>query len=154
MKIIETDLTNRKIRFVEFDTAKNWIENFPTDNWCLIIIADEKKPKYFNEIIRKSIDRNVGYICAIGKQHTEIRELTDEIIAIRESEIEDNYLPKHGIITVGDEDFENGIWYGLNLTFNQETDIVEIIILDLTKLAFKKITDLIKKMENGYLPAD
>lgn len=154
MKIIETDITNRKISYVEFDTTKNWIIDFPTDNWCLILIADEKKSTYFDEIIRKSIDRNVGYICGVGKQHDLIHEMADEVLVFREVDIDDYYLPKHSIMTVGDEDFENGIWFGLNLTFNNETEINEIVILDLTKKAYPKLTELINKMENGYLPTD
>lgn len=154
MKKIDTDIINRKISFVEFDTAKNWIANFPNENWCLIIIADEKEQNYFDEIIRKSIDRNVGYVCGVGKQHDLIHEMADEEIVFREVDIDDYYLPKHCIMTVGDEDFENGIWFGLNLTFNPETEINEIVILDLTKKAFTKTTELIKKIENGYLPTE
>jgi hypothetical protein len=154
MRKINTDITNRKISFVEYDTSKNWIANFPNNNWCLIIIADEKKSNYFDEIIRKSIDRNVGYICGVGKQHNLIHEMADEEIVFREIDIDDYYLPKHCIMTVGDEDFENGIWFGLNLTFNPEIDINEIIILDLTKKAFTKTTELIIKLEKGYLPTE
>ncbi len=154
MQRINTNITNRKISFVEFDTSKNWIINFPNKNWCLIVIADEKRPSYFDEIIRKSIERNVGYICGVGKQHNLIHEMADEEIVFRKVDIDNCYLPKHCIMTVGDEDFDNGIWFGLNLTFNSETDINEIIILDLTKKAFIKTTELIKKLENGYLPID
>ncbi len=151
---IETNITDRKLKFIEFDTSKNWITDFPKDNWCLIIIADENKPTYFDDIIRKSIDRNVGYICAIGKQHELIHNMADEEIVYRDANIEDHYLPKHHIMTVGDENFEDGLWFGLNLTFNDETDINEIIILDVTKEAFKKTLDLIDKFEKGYLPPD
>jgi hypothetical protein len=154
MKEIKTKITDRKISFVEYDTSKNWIANFPKKNWCLIIIADEKKQNYFDEIIRKSIDRNVGYICGVGKQHDLIHEMADEEIVFREVDIDDYYLPKHCIMTVGDKDFENGIWFGLNLTFNNETEINEIIILDLTNKAYLKLMELIFKMEKGYLPPE
>lgn len=154
MKKIETNITDRTIKFVEFNTAKNWISNFPTDNWCLILIADEKQTNYFDEIIRKSIDRNVGYICGVGKQADLIHNMADEEIGFRDIDIDDHYLPEHVIMTVGDEDFENGIWFGLNLTFNSDTEINEIVILDVTKKAFEKTTELIKRLEKGYLPAD
>jgi hypothetical protein len=154
LKKIETDITDRTIKFVEFYTAKNWIYDFPTDNWCLILIEDEKQTNYFDEIIRKSIDRNVGYICGVGKQANLIHNMADEEFVFRDMNSVDYYLPKHHIMTVGDKDFENGIWFGLNLTFNSETDINEIVIVDVTKKAFKKTTELIKKLENGYLPPD
>jgi len=50
MRPIETKITNRKLKFVEFDISKNWILGFPNDNWCLIIIAEENKPTYFVNI--------------------------------------------------------------------------------------------------------
>ena len=34
-----------------------------------------------------------------------------------------------------DEEFENGIWFGLNLTYNPETEINEIVIVDVTQKA-------------------
>ena len=80
--------------------------------------------------------------------------MADKEIGLRDVDIDNHYLPEHVIMTVGDEDFENGIWFGLNLTFNSETDINEIVVLDVTKKAFEKTTELIKKLENGYLPAD
>lgn len=139
---------------MEFDTTKNWISDFPTANWCLILIADEKQTNYFDEIIRKSIDRNVSYICAVGKQANFIHNMADEEIGFRDVDTDSNHLPKHRIITVSDEDFENGVWFGLNLTFNSETDINEIIIVDVTKKALDKTIELINKLENGYLPGD
>ncbi|AUP80395.1 hypothetical protein [Flavivirga eckloniae] len=154
MKKIKTNITNRAIKFVEFDTEKNWISDFPNDNWCLILIANEKKTNYFEEIIRKSIDRNVGYICGVGKQADLIHNIADEEIVFRDIDIDDHFLPKHHIMTVRYEDFENGIWFGLNLTFNSETKINQIVIVDVTKKAFDKTTELINKFENGYLPAD
>jgi len=86
---------------VEFDTAKNWILDFPTDNWCLILITDEKQTNYFDKIIRKAIDQNVGYICGVGQQADLIHMMADEEIVFREVDIDDYYLPKPHIMTVG-----------------------------------------------------
>ena len=154
MKEIETKITDRVVKFIEYDTSSNWIADFPTDNWCLLLIADDKQTNYFDEIIRKSINRNVGYICGIGQQAELIHTMADDEIGFRDVDNEDNYLPKHNIMTVGDQDFENGLWFGLNLTFNSDTEINTIVILDVTKEAYKKTVDLIKRMESGYLPAD
>ncbi len=150
LKNIETSMTNRTIKFVEFDTKKNWISDFPNDNWCLVVIADEKETSYFDEILRKSIDQNVGYICAVGKQADLIHDMVDDELALRD--VEEYNLPKHHVMTIGEESFENGIWFGLNLTFNSETEIREIVIVDLAKQGFDKILELINKFESGYLP--
>ncbi len=57
-------------------------------------------------------------------------------------------------MTAGEEDFEEGIWFGLNLTFNSETEINEILILDIAKKYKSRTLDLIRKFENGYLPPE
>jgi hypothetical protein len=67
-------------------------------------------------------------------------------------DIENLYLPEHLIITIGTEDFENGIWSGIYLTENNETKITQTVIIDLTKQGKAKTKDLIKKLESGYLP--
>lgn len=52
------------------------------------------------------------------------------------------------------KDFENGIWFGIYTTHNEETEITQIMILDVTKEAFEKTAELIKQFELGYLPED
>ena len=147
-----TEINNRTIYFEEYDTSKNWIAEFPTKNWCLIIVAEEENRNYFDEIIRKAIDRNVGYIHGVGKQYDLIHDLADEEIVIRE--VENLYLPKHVIMTTGNEDFENGIWFGTYLTHNEEADIKQVIVLDVNRKARAKTIDLIKQFELGYVPED
>ncbi len=143
-------IKNRQIKFEEFDTSKNWIADFPNENWCLIIIAEEKNTNYFNEIIRKSISRNVGYIYSVGKQQDLIHDMADEEILIRD--FENEYLPDHIIMTAGEENFEEGIWSGIYITYQDETEIDQIIILDVTRTHLKRTSELIKKFEKGYIP--
>ncbi len=148
-----TEINDRHIKFEEFDTSKNWIADFPYESWCLIIIAEQENRKYFDEIIRKALDRNVGYIIGVGKQHELIHNMADDEIVIRE--VENLYLPKHVILTVGEEDFENGIWDGIFASYNEEAGgIKELVILDVTKKAFEKTVSLLKKIETGYIPKD
>ncbi|MBF6640233.1 hypothetical protein IVB69_01945 [Flavobacterium sp. J49] len=143
---------DREIKFEVYDTSKNWIAEFPTENWCLIIIAEEENKNYFDEIIRKAIDRNVGYIFSVGKQHDLIHDMADEELVFRDVDIEDHYLPKHMIMTAGVENFEDGIWQGIYITHQYETEIDQVIILDVTKKAFEKTADLVRQFESGYVP--
>ena len=73
-------IINRQITFEVYDTSKNWIADFPTENWALVIVAEDENKNYFDEIIRKAIDRNVGYIHCVGKQHDLIHNMADEEI--------------------------------------------------------------------------
>lgn len=146
------NLNNRVINYVEYDTSKNWIEIFPNENWNIVIIANDKNERYFNEIISKSIDKNVVYICSVGKQHDFIHDMADDEIVYRDVDIENLYLPKHHIITVSDEDVEEGIWFGIYSAYTDEVEIKQILILDFTKNTKEKIIKLISKFQAGYLP--
>ena len=146
------NLNNRVINYVEYDTSNNWIEIFPNENWNIVIIANDKNERYFNEIISKSIDKNVVYICSVGKQHDFIHDMADDEIVYRDVDIENLYLPKHHIITVSDEDVEEGIWFGIYSAYTDEVEIKQILILDFTKNTKEKIIKLISKFQAGYLP--
>lgn len=146
------EILDRKILFEEFDTSKNWISDFPKENWCLIIIAEEENKNYFQEIIQKSIERNVGYIFSVGKQHELIHDKADDEIIFREVDIDNHYLPKHSIMTAGNADFEYGLWEGIYITYNNEIEIDQVVILDVTRKAYSKTYELISKFELGYLP--
>jgi len=152
MKTIK-NILDREIKYVEYDTSMNWSADLPIDNWSLIIITDEMNTTAFDEILKKSIDRNVGYICGIGKQHELIHIMADAEIQNRELE-HSNHMPNHFIITVSDENFENGLWSDIYASFNPETDIKEIIILDTTNNYFEKTVNLIEKFHAGYIPEE
>jgi hypothetical protein len=76
--------------------------------------------------------------------------MADEEIVTRH--VENRYLPNHLIMTVGEEDFENGIWQAIYMPIQYETEIEQIIILDVTGNAFSKTDELVKKFEAGYIP--
>jgi hypothetical protein len=151
MKIL-AEIHNRQIKYEEFDTSKNWFSDLPNENWCLVIIAEEENRNYFDEIIRKAIDKNVGYIFGVGKQQDLIHAMADDEIIIRD--IENRYLPKHIVMTAGEKDFENGIWCGIYITYQDEIEIDQVIILDVTKKAFEKTAELVRQFESGYIPED
>lgn len=150
---IKTNRIKKNINYVEYDTAKNWISGFPTENWCLVIITNNDERRYYDEIIRKSLNLDVGYICAIGKHHDLVHDLADEEIKFREVDFEEHYLPTHTIMTVGDENLEKGLWFSVYCTLNDGPEIKNIVIIDLTKSAYKEIKELIERFDLGYTPS-
>lgn len=145
-------ILEKEIFYSQFSTERNWIKDFPKEKWAIIIVADEKNSNYFSEIINKCINRNVAFITSVGKQYDSIHDLADEEIVFREVDIEKLYLPKHSIITIGEKDFENGIWEGIYMSLNEEVEIKKIVILDIERKFFEEIKKLIEKFKNGYLP--
>lgn len=142
-------INNKHIRFIVFDTATKWFESFPDSNWALVVITEEKNRQHFDEIIRKAIDRNVGYIHAIGKQQAFFHDLADEVIVYRQ--VENEYLPEHLIMTTGEENFEDGMMFGIYLTSNLETEIKTVTILDMTRNARPIVLELLTRYEANEL---
>lgn len=124
----------------------------PNDNWCLILISNTNNDKLLDQIIETSISNNVGYICGIGTKHKYIHNQADIEFVIREVGESKFPKPKYNIMTVGDEDFEEGIWFGLTNTFNRDVEIDKILIIDTDCNCKPQLLNLIKKFENGYLP--
>lgn len=145
-------ILEKEIYYSQFSTEINWIKEFPIENWAIIIIADEKKSNYFKEIVNKIIEKNVAYITSVGKQSNFIHELADEEIVFREVDIENLYLPKHSIITIGNKDFENGIWEGIYISLNEDVEIKKVVILDVERKYFDEIKNLIDKFNEDYIP--
>lgn len=149
---IKTDYIDRELYY---STTKNeWEKQIPTDNWCLILISNSNNEKVIDEIISKSITNNVGYICGIGTKHDYIHNQADSEYLIRDIGESNHPKPKYHIMTVGDEELDEGIWYGLNLTFNGDIEINKIYIIDTDCTWEKEIEELITKFKEGYLPKE
>ncbi|HCQ12097.1 hypothetical protein [Flavobacterium sp.] len=143
-----TKIKGVKINFVEFDTTKNWIDEFPNKDWSVVIFADVLNRNYFDEIIRKVIDRNVLWISSVGKQQDLIHDMSDDEILIRD--IENGYLPNHDIMTIGVTDLIDGLFSGIFLPIQSEENIQEIVIIDVEKLNYNKIISAIEKLQKEY----
>jgi hypothetical protein len=144
-----TKIKGVKINFVEFDTTKNWIDEFPNKDWSVVIFADVLNRNYFDEIIRKVIDRNVLWISSVGKQQDLIHDMSDDEILIRD--IENGYLPNHDIMNIGVTDLIDGLFSGIFLPIQSEENIQEIVIIDVEKLNYNKIFLAIEKLQKEYI---
>lgn len=133
-------------------SREDWKTVLPKDNWCLILISNRNNEKLLDDIISESISSNVGYICGIGTKHNYIHNQADIEYVDRDIGESKYPKPKYHIMTVGDEDFEEGIWFGLMNTFNSDVEIDEILIIDTDCSWKEELLSLIIKFENGYLP--
>jgi hypothetical protein len=147
---IDTNYIQRTLFYSTSD--EDWKAELPKDNWCLILISNSNNEKLIDNIISESISNNVGYICGIGIKHNYIHNQAD--IEFVNRDIGDSKYPqsKYHIMTVGDEDFEEGIWFGLMNTFNGDVEIDKILIIDTDCIWKQELLILIDKFENGYLP--
>lgn len=129
---MEEFLNDRRIRFAEYSTARNWYDQLPNKDWLCVLVVNDKPRRYIDEVISKILAKDVAYVCTIGEQCELVHDLIDEEISYREVEIYDNYLPKHQIMTTWHDNFEDGIWFAIYAALNEEVEIKEIILLDMT----------------------
>lgn len=95
-------------------------------------MVNDKPRRYVDEVISKILAQDVGYVCTIGKQCEQVHDMFDEEVAYREAEIENLYLPDHDIMTTWHHEFEEGIWFAIYAAYDDEIDIKEVVILDMT----------------------
>lgn len=147
-------INNRNVKFFDFEISTNWASKLPTKNWLAIILTKSKDTKYFDDIIRKIIDRNVGYICSIGEQQDLFHDMADEEITYRKVAVEPHHLPQHMIMTTGHDELEDGIWFGLFSAYNDECEIKHVAIINVTNdpAYFEVTSNIVNKFRSGYIP--
>ena len=126
-------INNREIKIVQYSIEKNWLSELPNKHWLCLIVNHDKPKRYVIEVISKILNNDVCYICSIGDSSEFTNDLADEEITFREVDISDYHLPKHQIETTWHTDFEEGIEFGIFTAVNDEVEIKNIIILDMTE---------------------
>ncbi|MBF9254949.1 hypothetical protein I2I11_16720 [Pontibacter sp. 172403-2] len=148
-------VNNKIIHYQRHNTSDNWAVEMPTENWLLMAISDDKTSTILDEIVRKSIDRDVCFVCTLGKQAEEFHDTFDEIIALRKADIEKAHLPDYDIMTTWHTDFEDGVWFATFLARDEEQEIKTVFCLDAGReRSEKRIAELIKKINKGWVPND
>ncbi len=125
-------INDREITIVQYVTDYNWYAKIPNSNWLCILVDNDKKRRYVDEVIAKIINKDVCYVCTVGESCERTHDLFDEEIVFREVEIDEYYLPKHHIITTWHNGFNEGIKFGICNAYHDEIEIKEVVILDMT----------------------
>jgi len=149
------NVREKVILYQRHDTSIDWSREMPTENWLLMAIADNKPSTVLDEIARKSIDKDVCYVCCLGNQGEELHDTFDENIVIREVGIEKAHLPDFDIMTTWHNDFEEGVWFAIFLARDEEQEISTVLCLDAGKESSEEeIAELIKKINEGWVPSE
>ncbi len=144
-------INSREVLLVEYNTAQNWYAQLPNQNWLCIIISDDREKRYLTEVVTKIIVKDVCWIITVGAQCEKVHDLADEVIVLREVDIDDLDLPKHDIITTWHHDFREGIWYSIVAAHHEKVKIDKVVLLDMTRGArrneVKTILETIEDLE-------
>lgn len=125
-------INERAVLYQKHDLGLNWYQYLPKSNWLLLCITETEDTQILDEIARKAIDNNVCYACCCGQFGEKLHDIIDENIVIREVEVSPgNHLPVFDIMTVWDEQIEDGLIYAVFVATHESVQIDKIFCLDL-----------------------
>jgi hypothetical protein len=124
-------INNRTVSLVEYRTDRNWLDQLPQREWLCVLVAEEKRRTYANEVVAKLVLRDVAWVCAVGAAGEWMHDLLDEEIVFRE--VEALYLPPHDIMTTWHDEVEECLWFALYAAHDETVLIDHVAVLDMTQ---------------------
>lgn len=132
-----TDLGSKRVRYLRYSTEVNWQKSLPNKNWLLLLYEDNAKASYLDEVIHKTLNHNVCYVCTTGNRAEKIHDLFDEEVAYRmaENDFQPNafHLPTHLIITTWHAELAEGVEYAIHIAEHPIIAIEEVVCLDISQ---------------------
>jgi len=149
-------INNREIEYFKPEDLKSLIGKLPNDNWILLAVANIEQTKEINELSAICFDHNVRYVCGTGSGGTIVDDYFDEEYLIRlfraGKEPTDENL-ENMPMTVWNENFEEEFWFAVCVANEEKVELNKVVCINLTDVDYeKKISDLIKKINSGWLP--
>jgi len=157
-KVLGT-INNRQILYLDVEDNVDEFALMPLKNWILFIIEDDDRNPILYSFADLCIDKEVLYVCATGKACSEVDDLFDMIMVMRE--IEGQKLPswfktdEDVLMTSWHHDFNEGFWFATTLASYENFTIDSVLAANLTKQNYlPQIQDLVRKINEGWLPSD
>jgi len=152
-------VNDRQILYINIRKDSYWFDKLPYGNWCVFTVADNDDKQLLDGAVVHCMDKNVTYTCIAG-QLAGVTELSFDIqITKRTIEEEDKTGLPHDCeqspITTMHQNFSEGFWFATTVAFDGYRDINKVVCLDFTTKGVKqKITELIQKINSGWLQSD
>ena len=124
-------INNRTVSLVVYGTDRNWLDQLPTQGWLCVLVVEEKRRTYTDEVVAKLLLRDVAWVCAVGAAGEWAHDLLDEEIVFRE--VESQYLPPHEVMTTWHDEVEECLWFALFAAHTEAVPLEHVAVLDLTK---------------------
>ncbi|PWJ32495.1 hypothetical protein [Sediminitomix flava] len=152
-------INRRKIYYVQIRNNSEWKSSLPKNDWVAFTIADKEDEELVPPSVKICMDKNVSYTCSAGTLAHWTENYFDEEIAWRggdyEMKTKQEFDYEKSPVTTAHKNFGEGFWFASTLAHDDNFDIDKIVCVDFTKRKVKKhLTDLIEKINNGWLPSD
>lgn len=124
-------INNRTVSLVEYRTDRNWLGQLPQQGWLCVLVVEEKRRTYADEVVAKLLLRDVAWVCAVGAAGEWVHDLFDEELGFRQAEA--LYLPPHDVMTTWHDDVEECLWFALYAAHDEAVRLDHVAVLDITQ---------------------
>ena len=159
MTSITETINNRQILYFDIDDNLEDFISISLSNWILFVIVDDIDNPILNSFAELCIDRDVLYVCATGKACSQVDDLFDTIMVIRE--LEGKKLPswlttdQDVLMTTWHYNFGEGFWFATTQATYEDLLIEYVLVVNFTNQPyFQRVQHLTKKINDGWLPPD
>ena len=128
-------------------------------NWVLFVIEDNIHNPILEQFADLCIDKDVLYVCAVGKACNEVDDLFD--FKMVDKEQEGGKLPSwyqsddDVLMTSWHHDFDEGFWFALTTANYENLPIETVVVANLTSDSYlPTIQRLTKEIAAGWLRPD
>lgn len=152
-------INRRKIYYVQIRNNSEWKSSLPKNDWVAFTIADKEDEELVPPTVKICMDKNVSYTCSAGTLAHWTENYFDEEIAWRGVDYEmwtkKEFNYEKTLVTTAHKNFGEGFWFASTLAHDDNFDIDKVVCIDFTKRKVKKhLTNLIEKINDGWLPSD
>ena len=125
------EINNRTGSFVEYGADRNWLDQLPQHRWLCVLVMEEKRRSYADEVVAKLLLWDVAGACTLGAASEWVHDLFDEEIVFRE--VEALYLLLHDVITTWHDGLEECLWFALFSAHMDAVPIDQVAVLDMAQ---------------------
>ena len=152
-------INRRKIYYVQVRNNPEWKNSLPKNDWIVFTIANKEDEELVPSAVKICMDKNVAYTCSAGTLAHWTEQYFDEEITGQALNFELRTKKKFDYefspVTTAHQNFSEGFWFATTLAYDGFKETDKVVCLDFTKRKVKKhLTDLIEKINNGWLPSD
>ena len=150
-------INDREICYISTKDNSDWFNLLPTEKWVVFTIANQENKEVLSESTVRILDKNVTYTCSAGELAGLTEEYFDEEISWRGVQYRQKtgkeYDYEQSPVTTMHKNFSEGFWFSAVLANDGYIEIEKVVCIDFTTGKVKKhLTELIEKINNGWLP--
>ena len=158
MKLLGSS-NDRSFYHVDGRASTEWEKELPTTNWLALPILNEANKVLAERIARACLDKDVAYVCTLGRACEMLHDWIDETIVVDKVDAghsvskQDDF--EHSPMTTWHNDFDEGVWFALWVAHDDHKEIHSVVCIDMSENGeSQRLTDLINAINSGWLPSD